>query len=311
MSEVVSRYSTVDLVKRMERKTMEDRTPWLKRVGALWLATGGVGVIWAVLTLLRGMFAPSVPSLLAFLAPAMLSKWVLWPWAQLTVLLAAVFMGFSGWGLMRRQRWTQTLMVPAHLIFMIYALAIWVAAFLVKGHLYEGWGGLSLGLLAAIALNGTLAVWMNSVGTSEALSWLPLRTAPLVPLKCEFCGTPLDPQSGRCPQCEAELQATPARPVKPPEAMLVGTTDEREFYITADQSITIGRGSARNEVNLSNPTVSRRHAQIVYEKGRYVLRALDDRNGTFVNNTRIRQQTLHDGDEIRFGRASYGFRIVE
>ena len=152
---------------------------------------------------------------------------------------------------------------------------------------------------------------MNSVGTSEALSWLPLRTAPLVPLKCEFCGTPLEPSNGRCPQCEAEPQVTQPVPLKPPDAMLIGTTDEREFYITPGQAITIGRGSTRNEVNLSNPTVSRRHAQISFEEGRYVLRALDDRNGTFVNNARVRQQTLHDGDEIRFGRASYGFRIVE
>jgi hypothetical protein len=236
---------------------------------------------------------------------------MLWPWAQFVVILIAVFFLVGGRGLMRRQRWTQTVMVPVHLIFTIYALAVWVAAFMVKRHLYEGWGELSIGLLAAIAINGLLALWMNSVSTTEALSWLPLRTAPLVPLKCEFCGTPLDPQNGRCPQCEAELQVAPTRPIKPPDAMLVGTTDEREFYITADQAITIGRGSARNEVNLSNPTVSRRHARIVFEKGRYVLRALDDRNGTFVNNTRIRQQTLHDGDEIRFGRASYGFRIVE
>ena len=93
--------------------------------------------------------------------------------------------------------------------------------------------------------------------------------------------------------------------------MLVGTSDGHEFYVTPDHPTTIGRGSTHNEVNLSNPTVSRRHAQIIFEKGRYVLKALEDRNGTFVNSARVRQQTLHDGDEIRFGRASYEFRIVE
>jgi len=241
----------------------------------------------------------------------MFSQWMLWPWMQLTMAFAAVFFLVCGFGLIRRQRWTQTLMVPAHLLCSTYALALWVAGFMEHKHLYAGWGGPSFALFAFIAAHGLLALWMNSVGTSEALSWLPLRTAPLVPLKCEFCGTPLDPQSGHCPQCEAKVQPTRTTPLKPPDAMLIGTSDEREFFIRSDQVTTIGRGSARNQVNLSNPTVSRRHAQITFTKGQYVLKALEDRNGTFVNNVRIRQRALRDGDVVRFGRASYGFKIEE
>jgi hypothetical protein len=277
----------------------------------VWLLASGAALLWAVLTLVRGLFARSMPTLLAFLDPGMSSGWTIWPWAQFTMALVALFFLFGGLGLMRRSRWTQTLLVPAHLLFAVYALALWVGEFLVRGHLYEGWLEPSLALLATIVINVALALWMNSVSTSEALSWLPLRTAPLVPLKCEFCGTPLDPANGRCPQCEAEPQIAQNVPLKPPDAMLVGTADEREFYITPAQATTIGRGSARNQINLSNPTVSRRHAQIAFDNGRYVLKALDDRNGTFVNNTRVRQQTLHDGDEIRFGRASYIFEIME
>jgi hypothetical protein len=290
---------------------MSDQTPWLKRVGVLWLGAGGIALLWSGLTFLRGLVRRPMPGALAFLEPAMLPKWLLWPWAQIAVVLLAVFALISGWSLIRRQRWTQTLLVPTHLLFVVYALALWVNGLMVERHLYEGWGVRSFVLLGTIAVNGYLALWMNSVGTSEALSWVPLRTAPLIPLKCEFCGTPLDPASGRCPQCEAEPRFTEPSALKPPDAMLVGTADEREFYISADQTVTVGRGSARNQVNLSNPTVSRRHAQIAFEKGHYVLKALDDRNGTFVNNARVRQQTLHDGDEIRFGRASYSFRIVE
>jgi hypothetical protein len=236
---------------------------------------------------------------------------MVWPWAQIIVASTALFFLVIGWGLIRRQRWTQTLIVPAHLVFLIYALAVWVAGFLAKKHLYEGWGWLSLAMLLAIAFNALMALWMNGGDTSEALSWLPLRTAPLIPLKCEFCGTPLEPFNGRCPKCEAEPETTHSGPFKPPDARLIGTSDEREFYITPEQGVTIGRGSSQNQINLSNPTVSRHHAQIVFEQGRYLLRALQDRNGTFVNKSRVRQQTLQDGDEIRFGRASYRFRIVE
>jgi hypothetical protein len=268
-------------------------------------------VIWAILTLIRGAIVRFGSSALAFLAPTMGSSWALWPWAQIVVAFIALFVLFCGWALIRQQRWSQTLMVPAHLIFAIYAFAVWVGMLVSSGHPYQGWAPQSMALLSAIAANGLLAAWMNSVGTSEALSWLPLRTAPLIPLKCEFCGTPLTPSTGRCPQCQAEPQIAQNAPRRPPNAVLVGTTDEHEFHIGPDRTITVGRGSTRNEINLSNPTVSRRHAQIAFEEGRYMLKALDDRNGTFVNGARVRQQTLQDGDEIRFGRASYGFRIVE
>jgi hypothetical protein len=290
---------------------MDDRTPWLKRVGALWLVVGGVCLIWAVLTLAGRLVGGSTSTWRSVLTPAVLLDTLLWPWTQLVVAFIGLFVLYCGWGLVRRQRWTQTLIVPANLLFAVYALAVWVAGFLSEGHLYEGWAGNSLALLAAFAVNLYLATWMNSVSTSEALSWLPLRTAPLVPLQCEFCGTTLDPTDGRCPQCQSELQFESKVPPKPPDAKLIGTSDEREFYLTPDHAVAIGRGSTRNEINLANPTVSRRHAQIFFEQGGYLLKALDDRNGTFVNNARVRQQALNDGDEIRFGRASYRFRIVE
>jgi hypothetical protein len=277
----------------------------------LWLVAGSLSVIWAALTLARGLVRQSSPYQLAFIAPFMLPYWMVWPWAQITVIGTALFFLVVGWSLIRRRRWTQTLLVPVHLILLVYALAIWVAGFLAKQHLYKGWGGLSLAMLLAIAFNGLMVLWVNSVGTSEALSWLPMRTAPVIPRKCEFCGTPLDLQDGHCPQCEAEPESEQSGYYKLPDAILIGTTDEREFYLTPDQGITIGRGSPQNEVNLSNPTVSRRHAQIVFENGRYLLRAIQDRNGTFVNNARVRLKTLQDGDEIRFGRASYRFKIVE
>jgi len=263
------------------------------------------------LALAVGFVDRSTPSLYSLLTPTALFETLVWPWAQLIGALVALFVLLCGWGLIRRQLWSQTLLVPAHLLFAVYALAVWLAASIGHRHLYEGWAGKSLALLAAIAANGMFAVWMNSVGTSEALSWLPLRTTNLVPLKCEFCGTPLDLSDGHCPQCQAEIQIGQVLSPKPPDAMLVGPSDGSEFFVASDHAVMIGRGSTHNEINLTNPTVSRRHAQIAFEKGHYVLEALDDRNGTFVNNARVRRQTLRHGDEIRFGRAAYQFRIVE
>ena len=64
----------------------------------------------------------------------------------------------------------------------------------------------------------------------------------------------------------------------------------------------IGR-SANADVRLDDPTVSRRHALVVWEPGE-PLRVLDDRslNGIFLNGELTDWGTLGDGDELTIGR---------
>ena len=64
----------------------------------------------------------------------------------------------------------------------------------------------------------------------------------------------------------------------------------------------IGR-SVSADVQLDDPSVSRRHALIVSEPGE-PLRVLDDRslNGVFVNGDLIEWGRLADGDELAIGR---------
>lgn len=102
------------------------------------------------------------------------------------------------------------------------------------------------------------------------------------------------------------------RPVQEhPRARLIDMDDDTEFQLEAGKKTLVGRGIVRNDINLNNPTVSRHHAQIEYHESRFVLTAMDDANGTFVNNALIRQRTLNDGDEIRFGRVRFRFLIDE
>jgi predicted nucleic acid-binding Zn-ribbon protein len=71
----------------------------------------------------------------------------------------------------------------------------------------------------------------------------------------------------------------------------------------------IGRsGSA--DIQLDDPTVSRRHALIVRTPGE-ALRALDDRslNGLFVNGEKVDWIALGDGDELEIGR--YRLYVLE
>jgi pSer/pThr/pTyr-binding forkhead associated (FHA) protein len=74
------------------------------------------------------------------------------------------------------------------------------------------------------------------------------------------------------------------------------------------QVLRIGR-SAAADILLDDPSVSRRHAQVVHRGGYAVL--LDDRslNGVFVNGARVGEAMLKDGDAIAIGRVS--LRYVE
>lgn len=69
------------------------------------------------------------------------------------------------------------------------------------------------------------------------------------------------------------------------------------FELDSDQSV-IGR-SADCEVPLDVPAVSRRHAKIVRENGKFFVEDLQSRNGTFVNDARINDRTLlGEGDQL-------------
>lgn len=287
---------------------MKDRTPWLKGIGGIWLFIGIVGLLWGVVSLLRGSLGAT--TLLA--SGGASSVLLISPWAQITAIACASFFLITGWGLLGRHRWVQTVMVPAHLLFMVYTIVGWIAAYLVLGPTSPGWSSVPILCASLILANGGIAMLVNSVSVTEALSWLPLRTTPLIPLRCEFCGTLLDPRTNRCPECEAVPEVGPQQALfVPPEAVLINLADETRVNIRPGETTLFGRGSIRNDINLSNPTVSRHHAQIVYEEGHYTLVALRDLNGTFINDSLVRKRTLQDGDEIRFGRARFRFQIME
>lgn len=287
---------------------MKDQTPWLKATGVLWLIVGAIGTLWGGISLLRSAYGASREALLG----SLLSPLQILPWTQIAAIGCSLFFLIAGWGLLGRHRWVQTVMVPAHLLLMVYTIVLWVAAFVALGPSSPGWSSVPIVCTVSILANGGMALFMNSVGATEALSWLPLRTTPLVPLRCEFCGTPLDPRTNRCPECESVPKvASPGRARVPPEAVLISLSDESRFEIKPGRAVVVGRGSTQNNVNLSNPTVSRHHAQIAYEQGHYVLTALRDLNGTFINDSLVRKRALEHGDEIRLGRARFRFEIME
>ncbi len=63
---------------------------------------------------------------------------------------------------------------------------------------------------------------------------------------------------------------------------------------------TIGR-RAGHDLEFADPQVSRDHAHIIRTDGKYVVRDLDSRYGSFVNAERVTERELVHLDRIRFG----------
>jgi pSer/pThr/pTyr-binding forkhead associated (FHA) protein len=55
------------------------------------------------------------------------------------------------------------------------------------------------------------------------------------------------------------------------------------------------------DVVVTDPTVSRRHAQLTFRDGVWVLQDLGSRNGTAVNGERVGRMALHSGDILALG----------
>jgi phosphoserine phosphatase RsbU/P len=71
--------------------------------------------------------------------------------------------------------------------------------------------------------------------------------------------------------------------------------------IDKDQFL-IGRRE-RNDLRLAGSEISRDHAEIVHENGRFIVRDRGSRYGTFVNNDAVTERVLDHGDRIRLGRS--------
>ena len=90
----------------------------------------------------------------------------------------------------------------------------------------------------------------------------------------------------------------------PPMAILVvrsGPDMGFKFRIKPAGVASLGR-DLENEVVLDDPAASRRHAEIEFKEGAYVLTDLGSINGTLVNDHRVTKQRLAHGDRIVVGQ---------
>ena len=77
---------------------------------------------------------------------------------------------------------------------------------------------------------------------------------------------------------------------------------ENSYRLQTHRPFTVGRDPG-NDIVLRDPKASRHHAEIVFERGFFVMHDLASANGTFVNGKRVRIAPLTDGTTIRIGNS--------
>jgi two-component system NtrC family sensor kinase len=91
--------------------------------------------------------------------------------------------------------------------------------------------------------------------------------------------------------------------------VLQGPDRGRKYELPAHEPQLIGRSS--EALPITDSTVSRRHAELTPDDGKWYLRDLDSANGTFVNGIRITDRVvLAPGDQIRCGSTLLVFAVA-
>lgn len=85
--------------------------------------------------------------------------------------------------------------------------------------------------------------------------------------------------------------------------VISGVIVANKEYILSTEPVVVGRENS-NDLVLKDPEVSRRHARITYQGGRYFVEDLNSTNGTFLNEQRLQgQMPLSHADVIRLGES--------
>lgn len=98
------------------------------------------------------------------------------------------------------------------------------------------------------------------------------------------------------------------RDTLPSLEVLNGCTQGKRIFLTEDLTeLTIGRESDC-DFAIPEDVISRQHVKIGRRWGGICLIDLDSKNGSFVNNKRVHEEFLHDGDRIALGTIMLLFR---
>jgi pSer/pThr/pTyr-binding forkhead associated (FHA) protein len=112
------------------------------------------------------------------------------------------------------------------------------------------------------------------------------------------------------PEVPADEEAAAAAGKPAARFRLIEGGEERAWDLTGE-TITVG-SKPENLIVLSGEGISRYHAEVTHEGGKWLLKDLGARNGIFVAGKKIEQlHELQDKDEVQIGTAKLRFELVQ
>jgi len=111
-------------------------------------------------------------------------------------------------------------------------------------------------------------------------------------MPCARCGAVTKPSEDRCPQCGADLAVGTLEVVR-------GQVADRSFSLSP-RTYTIGR-ARQNDICLPEPSVSKFHARLVHEDGRFAIEDQGSLHGIYVNAAKVPRAVLSSGDVVQLG----------
>ena len=92
-----------------------------------------------------------------------------------------------------------------------------------------------------------------------------------------------------------------------PVYRLVSAAGDQSFEIPPGRSLVVGRGVA-SDIAIYDPTISRRHAELVAGPDGVEVKDLGSSNGTCINGSRVSAGRLQINDSVTFGKVMFRLR---
>lgn len=120
-------------------------------------------------------------------------------------------------------------------------------------------------------------------------------------MDCPRCRQENKQDIARCEHCGSNLAIALLE-------VLRGEVPEKMHFLR-QRSYTLGRART-NDLCLSEPSVSKSHARIVWEDGHFFIEDDESRHGVYVNGVRVERSPLTAGTQVQLGNLSLGFSLL-
>ena len=89
---------------------------------------------------------------------------------------------------------------------------------------------------------------------------------------------------------------------------MTGPNKGNVYYLTGKR-IVIGRGELA-DIQIVDTKISREHGELAFSENSYTITDLGAQNGIIVNDHKIKQKKLNDGEKIVIGQTVFKYNII-